>query len=90
MYVFQELRKALQHLQGELHSRNQQLHTLEMEKYNEIRIREQDIQHLHQSLHLKEQLLRVSSQMRARHPELSNAYPKAYLVPRVRVAERIK
>ncbi|XP_021091083.2 myomegalin isoform X4 [Mesocricetus auratus] len=54
----QELRKALQHLQGELHSRNQQLHTLEMEKYNEIRIREQDIQHLHQSLHLKEQLLR--------------------------------
>ncbi|XP_035307161.1 myomegalin isoform X4 [Cricetulus griseus] len=53
----QELRKALQHLQGELHSRNQQLHTLEMEKYNEIRIREQDIQHLHQSLHLKEQLL---------------------------------
>ncbi|XP_051055298.1 myomegalin [Phodopus roborovskii] len=53
----QELRKALQHLQGELHSRNQQLHTLEMEKYNEIRIREQDIQHLHQSLQLKEQLL---------------------------------
>ncbi|XP_052586348.1 myomegalin-like isoform X23 [Peromyscus californicus insignis] len=52
----QELRKALQHLQGELHSKNQQLHTLEMEKYNEIRIREQDIQHLRQSLSLKEQL----------------------------------
>ncbi|XP_042135509.1 myomegalin isoform X8 [Peromyscus maniculatus bairdii] len=52
----QELRKALQHLQGELHSKNQQLNTLEMEKYNEIRIREQDIQHLRQSLSLKEQL----------------------------------
>ncbi|XP_036047456.1 myomegalin-like isoform X4 [Onychomys torridus] len=52
----QELRKALQHLQGELHSKNQQLHTLEMEKYSEIRIREQDIQHLRQSLSLKEQL----------------------------------
>ncbi|XP_038166859.1 myomegalin-like isoform X7 [Arvicola amphibius] len=54
----QELRKALQHLQGELHSKNQQIHALEMEKYNEIRIREQNIQHLHQSLSLKEQLLR--------------------------------
>ncbi|XP_075837932.1 myomegalin isoform X4 [Microtus pennsylvanicus] len=54
----QELRKALQHLQGELHNKNQQIHALEMEKYNEIRIREQNIQHLHQSLSLKEQLLR--------------------------------
>ncbi|KAL1772424.1 myomegalin-like isoform X10 [Sigmodon hispidus] len=53
----QELRKALQHLQGELHSKNQQLHTLEMEKYSEIRTREQNIQHLHQSLSLKDQLL---------------------------------
>ncbi|XP_026639706.1 myomegalin isoform X9 [Microtus ochrogaster] len=54
----QELRKALQHLQGELHNKNQQIHALEMEKYNEVRIREQNIQHLHQSLSLKEQLLR--------------------------------
>nr|XP_048303440.1 myomegalin-like isoform X19 [Myodes glareolus] len=54
----QEIRKALQHLQGELHNKNQQIHALEMEKYNEIRIREQSIQHLHQSLSLKEQLLR--------------------------------
>ncbi|KAL6044245.1 hypothetical protein STEG23_019925 [Scotinomys teguina] len=59
----QELRKALQHLQAELHSKNQQLHTLEMEKYNEIRIREQDIQHLRQSLSLKEQLFQELQQL---------------------------
>lgn len=54
-----------------------------MEKYNEIRIREQNIQHLHQSLSLKEQLLRVSSQMEARFLELSCACLKAHPVPRV-------
>ncbi|XP_043733046.1 myomegalin isoform X24 [Cervus elaphus] len=53
----QELRKALQQLQGELQSKSQQLHTLEAEKYNEIRTQEQHIQHLHHSLGHKEQLL---------------------------------
>ncbi|XP_040086847.1 myomegalin isoform X23 [Oryx dammah] len=53
----QELRKALQQLQGELQSKSQQLHTLEAEKYNEIRTQEQHIQHLHHSLSHKEQLL---------------------------------
>ncbi|XP_055260025.1 myomegalin-like isoform X4 [Moschus berezovskii] len=53
----QELRKALQQLQGELQSKSQQLHTLEAEKYNEIRTQEQHIQHLHRSLSHKEQLL---------------------------------
>ncbi|KAM9242620.1 myomegalin isoform 25-T25 [Dugong dugon] len=53
----QELRKALQQLQGELQSKNQQLHTLEAEKYNEIRTQEQNIQHLNHSLSHKEQLL---------------------------------
>ncbi|ELV11682.1 Myomegalin, partial [Tupaia chinensis] len=53
----QELRKALQQLQGELQNKNQQLHTLEAEKYNEIRTQEQNIQHLNHSLSHKEQLL---------------------------------
>ncbi|XP_030880445.1 myomegalin isoform X11 [Leptonychotes weddellii] len=53
----QELRKALQQLQGELQSKSQQLHTLETEKYNEIRNHEQRIQHLNHSLSHKEQLL---------------------------------
>ncbi|XP_061265242.1 myomegalin isoform X20 [Bos javanicus] len=53
----QELQKALQQLQGELQSKSQQLHTLEAEKYNEIRTQEQHIQHLHYSLSHKEQLL---------------------------------
>ncbi|XP_026914049.2 myomegalin isoform X11 [Acinonyx jubatus] len=53
----QELRKALQQLQGELQSKSQQLRTLEAEKYNEIRTREQHIQHLNHSLSHKEQLL---------------------------------
>ncbi|XP_028344738.1 myomegalin isoform X17 [Physeter macrocephalus] len=53
----QELRKALQQLQGELQSKGQQLHTLEAEKYNEIRTQEQHIQHLNHSLSHKEQLL---------------------------------
>ncbi|XP_044937773.1 myomegalin isoform X25 [Mustela putorius furo] len=53
----QELRKALQQLQGELQSKSQQLHTLETEKYNEIRTHEQHIQHLNHSLSHKEQLL---------------------------------
>uniref|UniRef100_A0AC11AQB4 Phosphodiesterase 4D interacting protein n=1 Tax=Ovis aries TaxID=9940 RepID=A0AC11AQB4_SHEEP len=53
----QELRKALQQLQGELQSKSQQLHTLEAEKYTEIRTQEQHIQHLHHSLSHKEQLL---------------------------------
>ncbi|XP_073090611.1 myomegalin isoform X19 [Manis javanica] len=53
----QELRKALQHLQGELQSKSQQLHTLEAEKYSEIRTQEQHIQHLNHSLSHKEQLL---------------------------------
>ncbi|XP_059231914.1 myomegalin-like isoform X31 [Mustela nigripes] len=53
----QELRKALQQLQGELQSKSQQLHTLETEKYNEIRTHEQHIQHLNHSLSQKEQLL---------------------------------
>nr|Q80YT7.2 RecName: Full=Myomegalin; AltName: Full=Phosphodiesterase 4D-interacting protein [Mus musculus] len=53
----QELRKALQHLQGELHSKSQQLHVLEAEKYNEIRTQGQNIQHLSHSLSHKEQLI---------------------------------
>ncbi|XP_058571997.1 myomegalin-like isoform X14 [Neofelis nebulosa] len=53
----QELRKALQQLQGELQSKSQQLRILEAEKYNEIRTREQHIQHLNHSLSHKEQLL---------------------------------
>ncbi|XP_064444625.1 myomegalin isoform X19 [Mirounga angustirostris] len=53
----QELRKALQQLQGELQSKSQQLRTLETEKYNEIRSHEQHIQHLNHSLSHKEQLL---------------------------------
>uniref|UniRef100_A0A8C2UHW8 Phosphodiesterase 4D interacting protein n=1 Tax=Chinchilla lanigera TaxID=34839 RepID=A0A8C2UHW8_CHILA len=53
----QELRKALQHLQGELQNKNQQLRTLEAEKYNEIRTQEQNIEHLNCSLSHKEQLL---------------------------------
>ncbi|XP_070124535.1 myomegalin isoform X36 [Equus caballus] len=53
----QELRKALQQLQGELQNKSQQLHTLEAEKYNEIRTQEQHIQHLNHSLSHKEQLL---------------------------------
>ncbi|KAM6167629.1 myomegalin isoform 19-T19 [Erethizon dorsatum] len=53
----QELQKALQHLQGELQNKSQQLHTLEAEKYNEIRTQEQNIQHLNHSLRHKEQLL---------------------------------
>uniref|UniRef100_A0A9L0KDN5 Phosphodiesterase 4D interacting protein n=1 Tax=Equus asinus TaxID=9793 RepID=A0A9L0KDN5_EQUAS len=53
----QELRKALQQLQGELQNKSQQLHTLEVEKYNEIRTQEQHIQHLNHSLSHKEQLL---------------------------------
>ncbi|XP_034499126.1 myomegalin isoform X15 [Ailuropoda melanoleuca] len=53
----QELRKALQQLQGELQSKSQQLRTLETEKYNEIRTHEQHIQHLNHSVSHKEQLL---------------------------------
>ncbi|XP_020946338.1 myomegalin isoform X35 [Sus scrofa] len=53
----QELRKALQQLQGELQNKSQQLHTLEAEKCNAIRIQEQHIQHLNHSLSHKEQLL---------------------------------
>ncbi|XP_022260607.1 myomegalin isoform X66 [Canis lupus familiaris] len=53
----QELRKALQQLQGELESKSQQLRTLETEKCNEIRAHEQHIQHLNHSLSHKEQLL---------------------------------
>ncbi|XP_021563995.1 myomegalin-like isoform X8 [Carlito syrichta] len=53
----QELRKALKHLQEELQNKNQQLRTLEAEKYNEIRTQEQNIQHLNHSLSHKEQLL---------------------------------
>ncbi|XP_006900384.1 PREDICTED: myomegalin-like [Elephantulus edwardii] len=53
----QELRKALQQLQGELQNKNQQLHTLEAEKYNEIRTQEQNIQHLSHNLSHKERLL---------------------------------
>lgn len=60
--LIQELRKALQQLQGELQSKSQQLHTLEAEKYTEIRTQEQHIQHLHHSLSHKEQLLQVSPQ----------------------------
>lgn len=58
-----------------------------MEKYNEIRIREQNIQHLHQSLSLKEQLLRVSSQMKARFLELSYACRKSRPVSHVWMLE---
>ncbi|XP_053772241.1 myomegalin isoform X18 [Desmodus rotundus] len=53
----QELRKALQQLQGELQIKSQQIHTLEAEKYNEVRTQEQHIQHLNHSLSHKEQLL---------------------------------
>ncbi|XP_010621429.1 myomegalin isoform X10 [Fukomys damarensis] len=53
----QELRKALQQLQGELQNKSQQLQTMEAEKYNEIRTQEQNIQHLNHSLSHKEQLL---------------------------------
>ncbi|XP_012873744.1 PREDICTED: myomegalin isoform X1 [Dipodomys ordii] len=53
----QDLRKALQQLQGELQTKSQQLHTLEAEKYHEIRTQEQTIQHLNHSLSHKEQLL---------------------------------
>ncbi|XP_045865039.1 myomegalin isoform X12 [Meles meles] len=53
----QELRKALQQLQGELQSKSQQLRTLETEKYNDIRTHEQHIQHLNHSVSHKEQLL---------------------------------
>ncbi|XP_073906728.1 myomegalin isoform X6 [Castor canadensis] len=53
----QELRKALQQLQGELQNKSQQLHALEAEKYHEIRTQEQSIQHLSHSLSHKEQLL---------------------------------
>ncbi|XP_047407214.1 myomegalin isoform X5 [Sciurus carolinensis] len=53
----QELRKALQQLQGELQNKNQQLRTLEAEKYSEIRTQEQNIQYLNHSLSHKEQLL---------------------------------
>ncbi|KAM5294375.1 myomegalin isoform 32-T33 [Glossophaga mutica] len=53
----QELRKALQQLEGELQSKSQQLRTLEAEKYNEVRTQEQHIQHLNHSLNHKEQLL---------------------------------
>ncbi|XP_036894649.1 myomegalin isoform X12 [Sturnira hondurensis] len=53
----QELRKALQQLQGELQSKSQQLRTLEAEKYNEVRTQEQHIEHLNHSLSHKEQLL---------------------------------
>ncbi|KAK2500687.1 hypothetical protein MC885_015885 [Smutsia gigantea] len=53
----QELRKALQQLQGELQSKSQQLHALEAEKYSEIRTQEQHIQHLNHRLSHKEQLL---------------------------------
>ncbi|XP_023562242.1 myomegalin isoform X2 [Octodon degus] len=53
----QELRKALQHLQGELQSKNQQLRTLEAEKYSEIQTQERNIEHLNHSLSHKEQLL---------------------------------
>ncbi|KAM4873042.1 myomegalin isoform 2-T2 [Thomomys bottae] len=53
----QDLRKALQQLQGELQTKSQQLHTLETEKYHEIRTKEQTIQHLNHSLSHQEQLL---------------------------------
>ncbi|KAG8517584.1 Myomegalin, partial [Galemys pyrenaicus] len=53
----QELRKALQQLQGDLQNKSQQLHILETEKYSEIRAQEQTIQHLSRSLSHKEQLL---------------------------------
>uniref|UniRef100_A0A8D2AMH3 Phosphodiesterase 4D interacting protein n=1 Tax=Sciurus vulgaris TaxID=55149 RepID=A0A8D2AMH3_SCIVU len=53
----QELRKALQQLQGELQNKNQELRTLEAEKYSEIRTQEQNIQYLNHSLSHKEQLL---------------------------------
>lgn len=60
IFLIQELRKALQQLQGELQSKSQQLCTLEAEKYNEIRTQEQHIQHLNHSLSHKERLLQVS------------------------------
>lgn len=81
--LFQELRKALQHLQGELHSKSQQLHVLEAEKYNEIRTQGQNIQHLSHSLSHKEQLIQVSPRVKAAS-ELSNSrscHLKAYLCP---------
>lgn len=52
-----ELRKALQHLQGELQNKNQKLRVLEAEKFNEIRILEQNIERLHQNLSHKDQLI---------------------------------
>ncbi|XP_075416350.1 myomegalin isoform X12 [Tenrec ecaudatus] len=59
----QELRKALQQLQGELQNKNQQLHTLEAEKYNEIRTQEQHIQHLNQRLSHREQMLQECQEL---------------------------
>ncbi|XP_054420714.1 myomegalin isoform X1 [Pteronotus mesoamericanus] len=53
----QELRRALQQLQGELQSKTQQLRTLEAEKYSEVRTQEQHIQHLNHTLSHKEQQL---------------------------------
>ncbi|XP_040854381.1 myomegalin-like isoform X3 [Ochotona curzoniae] len=53
----QELRKALQQLQGDVQNKSHQLRTLEIEKYNEIRTQEQHIQHLNHSLSHKDQLL---------------------------------
>jgi hypothetical protein len=81
--LFQELRKALQHLQGELHSKSQQLHVLEAEKYNEIRTQGQNIQHLSHSLSHKEQLIQVSPR---RKQPLSSQMPaqttsEAHLCP---------
>ncbi|XP_058516110.1 myomegalin isoform X4 [Ochotona princeps] len=53
----QELRKALQQLQGDVQNKSHQLRTLEIEKCNEIRTQEQHIQHLNHSLNHKDQLL---------------------------------
>lgn len=58
--LIQELRKALQQLQGDVQNKSHQLRTLEIEKYNEIRTQEQHIQHLNHSLSHKDQLLQVS------------------------------
>ncbi|XP_049621845.1 myomegalin-like isoform X3 [Suncus etruscus] len=52
-----ELRKALQHLQGELQNKNQKLRVLEAEKFNEIRILEQNMERLNQNLSHKDQLI---------------------------------
>ncbi|XP_045139647.1 myomegalin [Echinops telfairi] len=59
----QELRKAFQQLQGELQNKNQQLHTLEAEKYHEIRTQEQHIQHLNQRLSHREQMLQECQEL---------------------------